>query len=68
MPDISYATLTADEVEQAFMKKDRTLSYFTKKYSMGVDADGEDGGEDGSKVKRKSDGSGLVCIYVYILL
>ena len=54
MPDIDYSTLTADEVEHEFSKRDRTLSYFTKKYQVGSDD------ADDDKVKRKNDDHGLV--------
>lgn len=58
MPDIDYNTLTADEVEHEFSKRDRTLSYFTKKYQLGTGE--EDGASSETKVKRTNDGVGLV--------
>lgn len=58
LPDIDYATLTSDEVEHEFSKRDRTLSYFTKKYQIG--APGELPQEEAFfKVKPNNDNSGL---------
>lgn len=62
LPDIDYSTLTSDEVEQEFSKRDRTLSYFTTKYQIG----GEEQDEI-SKVRRKDDDHNLVLIlYLFI--
>ena len=61
MPDIDYNTLTADEVEQEFSKRDRTLSYFTKKYQLGNSDDLVNA--ENNKVKRTNDGVGLVRRY-----
>lgn len=55
LPDIDYSTLTSDEVEQEFSKRDRTLSYFTTKYQIG----GEEQDEI-SKVRRKDDDHNLI--------
>ncbi|XP_066929749.1 general transcription factor IIF subunit 1-like [Clytia hemisphaerica] len=56
MPDIDYATLSADQVEQEFSKRDRRMNAYQEKYGL-KPADEESGG---SKVQRRADGSGLV--------
>ncbi|XP_065657204.1 general transcription factor IIF subunit 1 isoform X1 [Hydra vulgaris] len=56
MPDINYSTLTADEVEHEFSKRDRTLSYFTNKYKLGTSTEEEETG----KKKNKEDDGGLI--------
>jgi len=60
MPDIDYATMSSDEVEHEFSKRDRTLSYFTKKYNFGEGDDGEESsGAPRGKVKLNDDSYGL---------
>ena len=54
MPDIDYATLSSDEVEHEFSKRDRSLSYFTKKYNFG-----DDQPEESGKVKHSDAYYGL---------
>ena len=56
MPDINYSTLTADEVEHEFSKRDRTLSYFTNKYKLGSSVEEDETG----KIKNKDDDGRLV--------
>ena len=56
LPDIDYSTLTADEVEQEFSKRDRSMSLFTKKYQLGVEQEQS----DDIKVRQKDNDHGLV--------
>ena len=58
MPDINYATLDSDQVEQEFLKRDKRLSAYQEKYGLGNKL--MDNDNDGSKVKRRADGSSLV--------
>lgn len=58
MPDINYATLDSDQVEQEFLKRDKRMSSYQEKYGFGNNLINND--NDGSKVKRRADGTSLV--------
>ena len=58
LPDIDYATMSSEEVEHEFSKRDRTLSYFTDKYKLGGSSDQVDD-NSGPKVKHNDDNYGL---------
>ena len=60
MPDINYATLDSDQVEQEFLKRDKRMSSYQEKYGFGNNLMGNDYGD--SKVKRHADGSSLVSL------
>ena len=66
MPDINYATLDSDQVEQEFLKRDKRMSSYQEKYGFGnnlMDNDNSDG-----KVKRRADGSSLVSVLQWHIL
>ena len=64
MPDINYATLDSDQVEQEFLKRDKRMNSYQEKYGFGNNLLDNDYGD--SKVKRRADGSSLVRIKLYV--
>ena len=64
MPDIDYATLSADQVEQEFSKRDRRMNAYQEKYGLRPPEEES----SGSKVQRRADGSGLVCTFTIVQL